>query len=118
MTVRTVRLTRCQPVVTRVGGRIERRREGKTLACAVSCTGIGEDFIRNAVAYDISARMEYKHQSLDDAIAEVLNNPERLVRGGIIAVGHQGEIVMRFNTPGMARAAADSKGLHEVHVQE
>ncbi|QDV25111.1 isoaspartyl peptidase/L-asparaginase family protein [Aureliella helgolandensis] len=86
--------------------------------CAVSCTGIGEDFIRNAVAYDISARMEYKHQSLDEAIAEVLNNPERLVRGGIIAVGHQGEIVMRFNTPGMARAAADSKGLHEVHVQE
>ncbi|MBW7936415.1 MAG: isoaspartyl peptidase/L-asparaginase, partial [Flavobacteriales bacterium] len=28
--------------------------------CAVSCTGHGEFFIRNVVAYDVSARMEYK----------------------------------------------------------
>jgi beta-aspartyl-peptidase (threonine type) len=28
--------------------------------CAVSCTGHGEYFIRNVVAHDISAMMEYK----------------------------------------------------------
>jgi beta-aspartyl-peptidase (threonine type) len=28
--------------------------------CAVSCTGHGEYFIRNVVAHDISAVMEYK----------------------------------------------------------
>lgn len=40
------------------------------------------------------------------------------MRGGIIAISHTGEIVMKFNTEGMARAAADTSGRHEVHVAE
>ena len=84
--------------------------------CAVSCTGIGEDFIRNAVAYDMSARMAYRGVSADKAAANILSSKKHRVRGGIIAISHDGHIVMRFNTEGMARAAADSNGKHEVHV--
>ena len=86
--------------------------------CAVSCTGIGEDFMRNAVAFDISARMAYRGDNLDTAVSEILSNQARPVRGGIIAVGKDGQIVMRFNTEGMARAAADSNGRYEVKVAE
>tara|TARA_R110002049_G_scaffold46487_1_gene135103 strand:- start:33799 stop:34782 length:984 start_codon:yes stop_codon:yes gene_type:complete len=86
--------------------------------CAVSCTGIGEDFIRHAVAYDMTARMRYLGMSAQDAAQEILSDTSRRVRGGIIAVSHNGQIVMRFNTPSMARAAADSTGRYEVHVAE
>jgi beta-aspartyl-peptidase (threonine type) len=86
--------------------------------CGVSCTGIGEDFIRNAVAYDVSARMAYSGASLEAAVQQILNGKEHTVRGGIIAVSHNGAITMGFNTPGMSRAAADSSGRFEVHVTD
>jgi beta-aspartyl-peptidase (threonine type) len=86
--------------------------------CAVSCTGIGEDFIRNAVAYDVSARMEYRNDSLDKAVGDILADQTRRVRGGIIAVSHDGQVVMRFNTDGMARAHADSTGRFEINISE
>ena len=84
--------------------------------CAVSCTGIGEDFMRNAVAYDVSVRMEYRGDSLEKAVRDILTNSKRTVRGGIIAVSHDGRITMQFNTEGMARAAADSTGHREIHA--
>lgn len=84
--------------------------------CGVSCTGTGEDFIRYAVSYDISARMRLLDQSLDKAVHAVLHDPEQLVRGGVIAVSRTGEITMQFNTPGMSRAAGDSTGYREVQV--
>lgn len=84
--------------------------------CAVSCTGIGEDFIRSAVAYDISARMAYRGDSLEVAIREILAGKQHRVRGGIIAVSHNGQIVMEFNTTAMARAAADSNGRYDIQT--
>lgn len=87
-------------------------------SCAVSCTGTGEDFIRNAVAYDVAARMRYLGQSLQEAANQILNDPERQVRGGMIAVDHEGHITMQFNTQGMARAAADSTGKWVIEVAE
>ena len=86
--------------------------------CGVSCTGVGEDFIRNAIAYDISARMSYKGSSLQDAVREVLNSADHPIRGGVIAIDHTGNIVIGFNTPGMSRAAADSNGRFEIHVKD
>jgi beta-aspartyl-peptidase (threonine type) len=82
--------------------------------CAVSCTGTGEEFIRIAVAYDISAQMAYQQKSLAAAVESVIH--EKLARGigGLIAVDHDGNIAMKFNTPGMARAATDSSGKKEV----
>ena len=80
-------------------------------SCGISCTGIGEDFIRNAVAYDVNARMRYKNQRLDKAVEEILHHKEQVVRGGIIGIDARGRITMQFNTGGMSRAAADSDGL-------
>lgn len=86
--------------------------------CGVSCTGIGEDFIRHAVAYDVSARMHYRGDALDKAVREILTDADRQVRGGIIAISRTGEITMQFNTSGMSRAAADANGRFEVHVKD
>jgi isoaspartyl peptidase/L-asparaginase-like protein (Ntn-hydrolase superfamily) len=82
--------------------------------CGVSATGIGEQYIRNAVAYDISAQMKYKNVSLQSAIEDNLNNRLDKNDGGLIAVDRDGNIAMGFNTSGMARAAADSNGRYEV----
>ncbi len=82
--------------------------------CAVSCTGAGEQFIRNAVAYDVSARIKYAGTSVDQAVLDILNKQLRPGDGGIIAVDRKGNISMQFNTTGMARAAADSSGKYEV----
>ena len=82
--------------------------------CAVSCTGIGEEFIRRAVAYDVAARMKYQMVPLQEAVNEILTNELPAEAGGIIAVDKDGNISMEFSTKGMARAAADSSGRFEV----
>lgn len=78
-------------------------------SCAVSGTGIGEEYIRRSLAHDISARMLYGGKTLEQAGAEALDSlPENC--GGIIAVDGEGHILMIFNTPGMARGSATSEG--------
>lgn len=84
--------------------------------CGVSCTGVGEDFIRNAIAYDVSARMKYLDQSLEDAAKAVIFDDDHPVVGGMISIDKLGNITTQFNTPGMARAAADSNGLWYVKL--
>jgi len=78
--------------------------------CGISATGHGEFFIRNVVAYDISALMKYKGMSLEDAshlvILEKLKSQK--ANGGIIGVDSQGNIVCQFNTAAMFRASASS----------
>lgn len=80
--------------------------------CAVSSTGWGEYFIRAMVAYDISALMEYKGMSLQEAAKEVIQKkvPALGGDGGIIAVDKDGHMVMEFNTAGMYRASMDASG--------
>ena len=84
--------------------------------CGISCTGVGEDFIRNVIAYDIHARMHYRKQNLDTAISQVLKSKEYPIHGGIIGVDRRGNITMQFNSGGMARAAADSTGLRVIEA--
>ena len=83
-------------------------------ACAVSCTGTGEHFIRNVIAYRVAALLEYRGLSLDEAVREVIFKTLEPDVGGLIAVGRDGRISMHMNTPGMARGAADSTGRFEV----
>lgn len=80
--------------------------------CAVSGTGHGEYFIRAAVAHDISALMEYKGLSLEEAAKEVIQNKLKSMGGdgGIIAIDTKGNLVAEFNTPGMYRAMVDENG--------
>ena len=84
--------------------------------CAVSCTGTGEEYIRHAVAYDISARLAYKGDTLKDAVHAILTTRLKKGDGGIIAVDRLGNITMQNNTSGLARAAADSSGYQEVKL--
>ncbi len=84
--------------------------------CAVSCTGHGEYFIRNSVAYDMAARMEYQGASLADAACEILQ--QKLKKqggtGGLIAIDRDGKFTMEFNTKGMFRGYLLPNG--EIHV--
>lgn len=84
--------------------------------CAVSSTGWGEYFIRAMVAYDISALMDYKGMSLQEAAKEVIQKkvPGLGGDGGIIAVDKNGNMVMEFNTEGMYRASMDASG--QLHI--
>lgn len=73
--------------------------------CAVSGTGWGEFFIRNAVAHDICARVAYRGDSLQAAADEVMLEvvPAMGGDGGAIALDREGNIAMPFNTSGMYR---------------
>jgi L-asparaginase / beta-aspartyl-peptidase len=77
-------------------------------ACAISCTGHGEFFIRYAVAHDVWARMVYKDESLATATDYVINKKmvEKGGEGGLIAVDKYGNIALPFNSEGMYRGFA------------
>ena len=80
--------------------------------CAVSSTGWGEFFIRAMVAHDISALMEYKGLSLQEAAREVIQEkvPALGGDGGIVAIDNEGNVAMEFNTAGMYRAHMNADG--------
>lgn len=86
---------------------------------AISGTGHGELWIRRVVAFDISALMDYKDYTLEDASKEVIFNkisPMGGSGGGIIAVDKNGNISMVFNTETMNRAWSKSDGTFGVGV--
>lgn len=85
---------------------------------AISATGRGEEFMRHVVAHDISARMAYGAQSLQDATTAVIDGVLQAGDGGVVAVDGYGSIAMRFNSKGMFRGAADSDGRFEVGIWE
>ncbi len=84
--------------------------------CAVSCTGTGELFIKNTVAFNVSALMEYKNYSLRDAADEIINKILKPGDGGLIAVDKNGNYVTAFNTEGMFRGVANSDGIFDVKI--
>lgn len=86
--------------------------------CAVSCTGTGEYFIRNVVAYDMSALMEYKGWPIQKAGEYVINKKLKALGGdgGLIALDSLGNFTMTFNTAGMFRGYANSEGEMKVFL--
>jgi beta-aspartyl-peptidase (threonine type) len=86
-------------------------------ACAVSGTGLGEAFIRAAVAHDVAARMRYRKESLVTAAAAALKNVAALgADGGLIAVDRRGNVAMPFNSQGMFRACIDRRGRRTIAI--
>jgi beta-aspartyl-peptidase (threonine type) len=84
--------------------------------CAVSCTGIGEYFIRYAVAHDVSARMKYKGIPAEQAASEVIGELKKIkteeksdapggvgVEGGLIVLDKDGTFTARYNATQMTR---------------
>jgi L-asparaginase / beta-aspartyl-peptidase len=85
-------------------------------SCAVSGTGQGEFYIRQVVAYDICAMVQYQHLPLAAAVRTMIH--EKLKRtggeGGVIALDGEGNVAMDFNSPGMHRGVRDSRGRREI----
>ena len=80
--------------------------------CAVSCTGLGEIFIRRVAAYDLAARIVYGGQRLEEAAnALVFDTLAGYgIGAGLVALGATGDPVMPFNTVGMYRGWISTDG--------
>jgi beta-aspartyl-peptidase (threonine type) len=82
-----------------------------------SCTGHGEYYIRLGFSRDISALMEYKKLSVQEACREeVLKLTKLGGTGGVIGLDRKGNIAMEFNTSGMFRGYIKSNGEKEVLI--
>lgn len=87
--------------------------------CAISCTGWGEYFIRNAAAYDVHARMAHASASLSEAVRAVIFDvlgAQVPSSGGMAALGADGSVELSFNTPGMYRGWIDADGVPHVGI--
>lgn len=84
---------------------------------AVSCTGLGEFFIRVAAAHDVAARVAYQRVSLEAASQAVIDAVGDLGGdGGLIAVDRQGNIAMPFNSGGMKRGVVRLHGEPKIDI--
>lgn len=90
----------------------------KNDTCAVSCTGVGELYIKNHIASAVSARMEYLKESLHQAAEFAITKTLPVDSGGLIAVDSKGNIELQFNTPMMARGEANSNGVYRVGLED
>jgi beta-aspartyl-peptidase (threonine type) len=86
--------------------------------CAVSCTGDGEYFIRSVTAYDVSALMEYKELTLEEACNLVVHKKLKQINGegGLIAIDKKCNIQMSFNSEGMYRACIKTGKEMEIKI--
>ena len=79
--------------------------------CAVSATGDGEYFIRAVVGHEVSALIEYRGMSVQDAADATIKKVGELGgTGGLIALDRNGNVAMPFNTSGMYRGRVDPTG--------
>jgi beta-aspartyl-peptidase (threonine type) len=84
---------------------------------AVSCTGWGEYYIRNVVAYDLSALIAYKGLSVEEAGKTVIAKVDAMGGdGGLIALDKDGHAALPFNTDGMYRGTVTADGKIEIHI--
>lgn len=92
-----------------------------TYACngivAVSCTGLGEFFIRRVTSHDIAARMRYRGDALEVAAQAAIDElTADGCGGGLIAVDGAGGMVMPHNTEGMYRGSISPDGMLSVGI--
>ena len=80
-------------------------------SAAVSATGSGEYFIRAVAAHQLAERVRLGGESLQAALDHVLADIAGLGgKGGLIAVGPDGQSAWGFTTAGMYRGMADASG--------
>ncbi|MCD4750822.1 MAG: isoaspartyl peptidase/L-asparaginase [Thermoanaerobaculales bacterium] len=84
--------------------------------CAVSGTGVGEEFIRHGVAQRIADLMEYAGLGVTEAAEKVVHGILQEGDGGVIVLDAKGNAAMVYNTNGMFRGRASSDGLLEVLI--
>ncbi|MEG1202079.1 MAG: isoaspartyl peptidase/L-asparaginase, partial [Comamonas sp.] len=79
---------------------------------AVSCTGVGEAFIRGTAAHGVAARIELLSASVGEAADAIIHRvlPPLGGDGGLIAVGAKGDVSLSFNSEGMYRGQVGVEG--------
>lgn len=79
-------------------------------SCAVSCTGIGEDFLRTALARTAAFFIEDRGMQAQDAADEAIRYLTRKVKGvgGLILIDLDGRCARAFSTPDMLSATAEN----------
>lgn len=78
---------------------------------AVSCTGAGEFFIRESVAFQINARVRFLGEPLQVAADTVMAEVKALGgTGGVIVTAADGDAAWSFTTSSMYRGRASSDG--------
>lgn len=88
-------------------------------SCAVSSTGVGEYFIRFAVAKEICSLVKLRGMTIQAAADQVIRNEVGGLKGGeggVIVLKHEGEPVWSFNTVGMFRARQIEGEAEQVEV--
>ncbi|MCR9155355.1 MAG: isoaspartyl peptidase/L-asparaginase [Bacteroidetes bacterium] len=74
-------------------------------SAGISCTGHGEYFIRNVIAFQVANRVDLIEESGQEAadymIHDVLSSQKAF--GGLIGIDRNGELFYSFNTTGMLR---------------
>jgi len=82
------------------------------LKVAVSCTGVGEAFIRTCAAREVSVKVNHEHLNIQQAADIVLGLVEPFGgRGGIIAVDTDGNVALPFQTRLMYRGHWSERGI-------
>lgn len=90
-------------------------------SCAVSSTGVGEYFIRLAVAKEICALVQYRNLSIQEAADHVIHKEVAVLKGGeggVIVVSTREDPIWSFNTLGMFRARQIEGGAPIVIVEK
>lgn len=82
-----------------------------------SGTGHGEYYIRLGFTRDISAMMEYKNLSVQEACRAEIDKLTQLGgTGGVIGLDRNGNVAMEFNTSGMFRGYVKSTGEKQILI--
>jgi beta-aspartyl-peptidase (threonine type) len=86
---------------------------------AVSCTGAGEFFIRESVAFQINARVRFLGESLQLAADTVMGEVKALGgTGGVIVTAANGDRAWSFTTSSMYRGCAAADGSRKVALYD
>ena len=86
-------------------------------SCAISCTGVGEHFLRTSLAKTAALFVEYHGMRADEAADTAIRYLVDKVHGlgGLIIVDRNGACARAHSTPGMVSATAAESG--EVRLQ-
>ncbi|WP_413988186.1 isoaspartyl peptidase/L-asparaginase family protein [Labrys okinawensis] len=95
-------------------------------ACAVSCTGQGEFFIRHVAGHEIASRVAHLGETLENAAARMILQDLKPygIGAGLVGVDTHGTVTAPYNTDGMFRGWVTISGdlfvasHHEVYFVE
>ena len=85
-------------------------------SCAVSCTGAGENFIKECAAHSVAGRMRWGGASLAEAAEAVIYGEHATVggvSGGLVAMDSNGDVAYPFNSKAMYRGQMSSQSAGE-----